>query len=532
MAKPLTAIIPTHNNLTWKQGCLANVLDMIERASSVVEETIVVDNASTDETRQCYGSSPRENVRVIVCDVQNNRAAARNAAARRAKTDFLVFLDDDTLVDPARMIALAGNVNQQTFYTCATRRYFPLGAPRSAIGTATKTGQLQALTNWCTRVTGGDSLLSPSQKTQMFSSVSNFSIIPRKLFEAVGGFNESFEGWGMEDTELLARLIHTAPLSNLFGSMNVVHIDHFVLPYNTAAHTRNIELYLSLLATHAIDFDYDALADRVIAGERVIELDTSARCAQRAGGKAPYANQDKYTPLVDEVAQTLGLSGLLGVLLIGSATYSDTPRDIDLVLVARSAPNQVFPLTSKLLCLPVEARVINLRTLRQLIRGWHTLRPEDLILELGNWQHGTTITDPQGVLGRTQEALVQPSAERTAYLLAYFVGRAKRLTEKAAVKIANGDWTAVEIKRIRSSIQCVLSGEYPRSVADLHPANIARGLDETWRDIVTAIKNARLSTPKSVVASTFEGLDGIRIIKGLQPGWEGVTMVRPPAWRY
>lgn len=59
---------------------------------------------------------------------------------------------------------------------------------------------------------------------------SGISIYPRRVFDVAGGFGESFEGWGYEDLDLLARLRrdHGVP-ATLFGSSSspmLEHIDH------------------------------------------------------------------------------------------------------------------------------------------------------------------------------------------------------------------------------------------------------------------------------------------------------------------
>jgi hypothetical protein len=107
-APPLVSIlIPACNAGRWLPDTLACALAQTWPAT----EIIVVDDGSTDDTRQIAERHVQDGVRVIV---QANRgaAAARNTALRAARGDYLQFLDADDLLWPDKLARQMNRVQQ------------------------------------------------------------------------------------------------------------------------------------------------------------------------------------------------------------------------------------------------------------------------------------------------------------------------------------------------------------------------------------------------------------------------------------
>lgn len=89
----ISFVIPAHNEEALLPETLRG-LDAAARALGFPFEVIVVNDASSDRTGEV---ARRQGARVI--DVQHRQiAATRNAGAREARGDMLVFIDADTLV--------------------------------------------------------------------------------------------------------------------------------------------------------------------------------------------------------------------------------------------------------------------------------------------------------------------------------------------------------------------------------------------------------------------------------------------------
>lgn len=91
----LSIIVPAHN----EEALLGATLDALRAAVAEIgepAEVVVVDDASTDNTADIARARGATVVPVQVRQI----AAARNAGARAARGDLLVFVDADTIVPP------------------------------------------------------------------------------------------------------------------------------------------------------------------------------------------------------------------------------------------------------------------------------------------------------------------------------------------------------------------------------------------------------------------------------------------------
>lgn len=97
MAEPaVTAAIPVRNG----EAYLGEAIESVLGQSRPCEQVIVVDNGSTDRSAEiARGFGPAVEV---VFEPREGIGAARNAALRAARGDYVAFLDADDLWDPAK----------------------------------------------------------------------------------------------------------------------------------------------------------------------------------------------------------------------------------------------------------------------------------------------------------------------------------------------------------------------------------------------------------------------------------------------
>ncbi len=96
----LSIIIPAYN----EEKYLAATLDAINEALAIDGEVIVVDNLSTDSTRDIAVSRGAK----VVTEHERNIGRVRNTGADVAAGDVLVFIDADTVVRPGVFEKIAG----------------------------------------------------------------------------------------------------------------------------------------------------------------------------------------------------------------------------------------------------------------------------------------------------------------------------------------------------------------------------------------------------------------------------------------
>src|SRR5260221_4747199 len=97
-------IIPSYN----RGHVIRRAIDSVVNQSFQEFEIIVVDDGSSDNTRQLVESLPHKEKIFYVRQENKGASAARNLGASKAKGDYLIFLDSD---DYLGEIALAGYFN-------------------------------------------------------------------------------------------------------------------------------------------------------------------------------------------------------------------------------------------------------------------------------------------------------------------------------------------------------------------------------------------------------------------------------------
>jgi len=183
MQMPTTALlIPCYNSVRY----LENLRKQVDALKPAFDELVIVDDGSTDDTVA--------KARVLGFDIRplgTNRGpgAARNAAAKFAKADWIHFLDADDEIAPdylAKVLPFAGTETDAILCSC------------DFVDEATR----ETLMTWRfdTAVFSENPVracLSPGVNTPS-------SLIRRSKFEEIGGFNEELRCW--EDGDMHLRL--------------------------------------------------------------------------------------------------------------------------------------------------------------------------------------------------------------------------------------------------------------------------------------------------------------------------------------
>jgi glycosyltransferase involved in cell wall biosynthesis len=181
----VSVIIPNYNYAKTLRACLASVYAQ----SYPVAEVTVVDDASTDGSPEIAREFP-----CTLVEQPGNRgaAAARNAGAAASTGDILFFLDSDVALEPDAVAnavrLLAGDP------ACGCVHGIYLAQPLVDDGPV----------EHCRILHSRYALLRAAGDTK--TMISALAAVPRRVFEAVGPFDEGFRGAGGEDTEYSDRL--------------------------------------------------------------------------------------------------------------------------------------------------------------------------------------------------------------------------------------------------------------------------------------------------------------------------------------
>ena len=185
----ISVVIPTFNRAEMVCRCVQSVLD----TNCPALEVIVVDDCSPDDTGAKIKERFGEAVKYIRNVKNSFQAVSRNNGAKIATGDFLFFLDDDNIVDKDifHEIAKAFEENPK----------LGLVAPMAIHMRPGKENIIWSLGSDFNRWTSQPKDHCPNlpiaelpgiPKSYTTSYYPNGFVVPRKVFDAVGGFDEKY----------------------------------------------------------------------------------------------------------------------------------------------------------------------------------------------------------------------------------------------------------------------------------------------------------------------------------------------------
>jgi GT2 family glycosyltransferase len=194
---PLVSIIlPTHNRAAF----LRQAVDSVLAQTFPGWELIIIDDGSTDETRQYLRCLADDRVQVIESDHCGLPARLRNVGVRRAKGRYIAFLDSDDVWAKTKLEVQLADLERKPAARWSYTYYDRIddhGDPRPV----PKGFKLGACEGWIF-----EQLVTLAAKVTMPTVV-----VERTLLDEAGGFDETLRF--SEDYELWLRLARRSPVS-------------------------------------------------------------------------------------------------------------------------------------------------------------------------------------------------------------------------------------------------------------------------------------------------------------------------------
>ena len=189
----VSVVIPTLD----RADMVAATIDCIEQQtiSRTEYEVLVIDNNSSDHTQAVLAekAATYPNIRLFT-QLKRGAAATRNVGIREAKGEIVLFIDDDILAEP--------NLIETHL---SAHRLHPKSSVIGAVVSPWDESTVPFLRYLRDRAIFNPYSIACGPMDFSYYHTGNVSS-PRKLLLEVGGFNEEFFFYGMEDIELGYRL--------------------------------------------------------------------------------------------------------------------------------------------------------------------------------------------------------------------------------------------------------------------------------------------------------------------------------------
>jgi GT2 family glycosyltransferase len=191
----VSIVIVTWNGRQYLDACLTAVAAQ----EGVSAETILVDNASTDGTVE-FVRARFPWVRLVPLAENRGFAGGNNAGVREARGRFVALLNNDTVPARGWLKALLAGVDERHGSVLVTSRLVYMHDP----GVIDSAGDGMLRWGGAFKRHHGAGLDAAAESTEVFGVCGAACLMPRRVFEELGGFDEDFFA-SHEDVDLSYR---------------------------------------------------------------------------------------------------------------------------------------------------------------------------------------------------------------------------------------------------------------------------------------------------------------------------------------
>jgi hypothetical protein len=420
----ISVVIPTVRGMFPKRGKLADLIKPLQSKLRLSE--IIV--AGCWDAAFLTGKLSVPIVRISTRTFE--RSYLRNVALKRCSGTHVLFLDDDTipLVSNAFLKQL-NELPEGAMLTMATRRYVNIGLDLS------ETLKRLRRVNWnrhCAR-----HLPVYHRDDEVYAAgitfCSNFGIADRKSILRIGGFDESFRGWGFEDVDFMNMMLKHGPIISCHRTATAIHIDHLVQPDRLDQARLNHKIaarkYQADSSIPHFSSTFYGIAAKFVDRIDPCRRPTKTILGQRLAVTAHFAKwRDDIEPAAALFLRVATSADLLAITIHGSATTAANYRDIDMCAITGSGRDYF-----KVLELPsghkLEVHIAPLYAIRRHL-NWLKYHPETAFLNWSKWGSMQFLYDSQDIVARFLSETMKYNRNAVPFMMSFCVGEAWTLLHK------------------------------------------------------------------------------------------------------
>ena len=189
----VSIVIPVHNKVLYTMNCLDSIL---KNTPDISYEVIVVDDRSTDSTQKRLAEV--KNIKVVRSEKNRGFVGSCNAGAESATGEYVIFLNNDTMVTSRWLLSLAETLDRdKQCGAVGSKLVYPDGRLQEAGGIIWRDAR-----GW-----NYGKFDDPEKPEYNYVREVDYCsgaalMVRRELFEQLGGFDSRFSPAYWEDTDL------------------------------------------------------------------------------------------------------------------------------------------------------------------------------------------------------------------------------------------------------------------------------------------------------------------------------------------
>lgn len=201
-----TVVIPNYNGIDYIAACMDSLL-----SGSIVPEIIVVDNASSDGSRELlvreYGELP--NVKLIFLEKNTGFCHAVNRGIEETETEFVFLLNNDTVIAKECIAELERQMDLSVDIFSVASKMINMKFPEKI----DDAGDFYSALGWAFARGKDKNSSSYNREGRIFASCGGAALYRKSVFEQIGMFDEAHFAY-LEDMDVGYR-------ANIYGYRNV-----------------------------------------------------------------------------------------------------------------------------------------------------------------------------------------------------------------------------------------------------------------------------------------------------------------------
>ncbi len=226
-APEVSIVIPVFNALSMTQECIASIF---EETQNIKFELLIIDNASTDGTDQWLKLQQKKhsNIRIFRMDINIGFGPAVNIGLQHSKGEFIVILNNDTLVAPGWLDHLLSAMNTDPFVGIVSplTNYVGQGAQLD-LQAQNLPPDPATIAQYAGRIADRSELIYEPNRLVFFCV-----LIRSELIDLIGCLDEGYQKGNFEDDDFCLR-------TRMAGYRLAIAQNAFVYHHGTATFKRN-----------------------------------------------------------------------------------------------------------------------------------------------------------------------------------------------------------------------------------------------------------------------------------------------------
>jgi GT2 family glycosyltransferase/glycosyltransferase involved in cell wall biosynthesis len=304
----VSVLIPVYGKIEYTMACLKSIADYLPKASF---EIIVMDDRSPDDSVSILQKI--KHLRVIVNPENLGFLRSCNNGAHHARGEYLFFLNNDTQVKPGWLDELLNTFS--TYPNCGltgSKLIYPDGLLQEAGGIVWQDGSAW---NYGSRQDPSQPQFNYARQADYISGAA--IMVPAKLYQDLGGFDEIYAPAYYEDTDLAFRIRENG-LQVIYQPLSeIVHFEGISSGTDT---TQGVKAY------------------QVVNGEKFLQRWQPTLINHRPNGQEPHLERDRdavgrvlfidaCTPTPDQDSGSIDSYNLMKVFINMGWAVSFIPED-------------------------------------------------------------------------------------------------------------------------------------------------------------------------------------------------------------